>query len=189
MILYPKKVDMTQCWLNDTKTSELSKSAEGNREHLWRPVAFVEAWIKSKSRNAKTGLKTTQMLNKNKACIKTAVAQELSFFVIEPRDCFTSALLVLTLCQTFVSRLRPQPIQFKNVRPQLCFIISSKTMIWRAYCRNSQHRPLCKKCSTQHTFCIHDSCNNGWPKDHIFFSWSRKLLYIRLFDLNQRKFH
>ena len=55
--------------LNDTKTSELSKSAEGNGEYLWSSVAFVEAWIKSKSRNANTGLKTTQMLHKNKAWI------------------------------------------------------------------------------------------------------------------------
>ena len=54
--------------VNDTKTPELSKSAEGNGEYLWSSVAFVEAWIKSKSRNANTGLKTTQMLHKNKAC-------------------------------------------------------------------------------------------------------------------------
>ena len=53
--------------LNDTKTSELSKSAEGNGEYLWSSVAFVEAWIKSKSPNGKTGLKTTQILHKNKA--------------------------------------------------------------------------------------------------------------------------
>ena len=56
--------------LNDTKTSELSKSAEGNGEYLWSSVAFVEAWIKSKSPNGKTGLKTTQILHKNKACTK-----------------------------------------------------------------------------------------------------------------------
>ena len=54
--------------LNDTKTSELSKSAEGNGEYLWSSVAFVKAWIKSKSPNAKTGLKTTKILHKNKAC-------------------------------------------------------------------------------------------------------------------------
>ena len=59
--------------LNDTKTPELSKSAEGNGEYLWSSVAFVEAWIKSKSRNAKTGLKTTQMLHKNKACFTVII--------------------------------------------------------------------------------------------------------------------
>ena len=37
--------------LNDTKTSELSKYAEGNGEYLWSSVAFVEAGIKSKFPN------------------------------------------------------------------------------------------------------------------------------------------
>ena len=54
--------------LNDTKTSAMSKSAEGNGEYLWSSVAFVKVWMKSKSQNANTGLKTTQMLHKNKAC-------------------------------------------------------------------------------------------------------------------------
>ena len=57
--------------LNDTKTSELSKSAEGNGEYLWSSVAFVKAWIKNKSPNGKTGLKTTQILHKNKAWSKS----------------------------------------------------------------------------------------------------------------------
>ena len=33
--------------LNDTKTSELSKSAEGNGEYLWSSVAFVGACEKA----------------------------------------------------------------------------------------------------------------------------------------------
>ena len=57
--------------LNDTKTSELSKSAECNGEYLWSSVAFVEAWTKSNFPNAKTALKTTQMLHKNKAWLKS----------------------------------------------------------------------------------------------------------------------
>ena len=72
--------------LNDTKTSELSKSVEGNGEYLWSSVEFVEAWIKSKSRNANTGLKTTQMLHKNKACDKSHRAHRsaLSFWPARP---------------------------------------------------------------------------------------------------------
>ena len=54
--------------LNDTKTAELSKSAEGNGEYLWSSVAFVEAWIKCNFPNGTTGRKTTQMLHKNKGC-------------------------------------------------------------------------------------------------------------------------
>ena len=53
--------------LNDTKTSAMSKSAEGNGEYLWSSVAFVEAWIERKFPNVNTALKNTQMLHKNKA--------------------------------------------------------------------------------------------------------------------------
>ena len=53
---------------NDTYNFGTVKICEGNGEYLWSSVAFVEAWIKSKSRNANAGLKTTQMLHKNKAC-------------------------------------------------------------------------------------------------------------------------
>ena len=52
--------------LNDTKTSELSKSAEGNREYL--SVAFVEVWIKCNFPNGITGLKNHANVAKNKAC-------------------------------------------------------------------------------------------------------------------------
>ena len=51
--------------LNDTKTSSMSKSAEGNGEYLLSSVAFVEVWTKNM---AKLDLKTTQILHKNKAC-------------------------------------------------------------------------------------------------------------------------
>ena len=56
---------------NDTKTSAMSKSAEGNGEYLRSSVAFVKAWTKSKFPNGKTGSKTTQMLHK-KACVKVS---------------------------------------------------------------------------------------------------------------------
>ena len=52
--------------LNDTKTSELSKSAEGNGEYLSLSMAFVEALTKCKFPNGKTGLEAKQMLHKNK---------------------------------------------------------------------------------------------------------------------------
>ena len=64
--------------LNDTKTAELSKSAEGNGEYLWSSVAFVEAWIKSNFPNGTTSLKTTQMLHKNKAWPSQGLGRQVS---------------------------------------------------------------------------------------------------------------
>ena len=43
--------------LNDTKTSEMAKSAEGNGEYLRSSVAFVKAWIKYDFNSGTTGLK------------------------------------------------------------------------------------------------------------------------------------
>ena len=54
-----------------TKLLAMAKSAEGNGKYLWLSVAFVEEWIKGKFPNANTGLKTTQMLHRNKACGST----------------------------------------------------------------------------------------------------------------------
>ena len=85
--------------LNDTKTSELSKSAECNGEYLWSSVAFVEAWIKSKYSNGKTGLKTTQMLHKNIAwCTGLYLPQE----VVKRED--SACRVVVALCVDVVAR-------------------------------------------------------------------------------------
>ena len=40
---------------------------KGNGEYLWLSVAFVKGWIKSEFPKGTTGLKTTQILHKNKA--------------------------------------------------------------------------------------------------------------------------
>ena len=70
----------TFLWENDTKTLELSKSAEGNGEYLWSSVAFVKAWIKCNFPRGKICLKTTQILNKNKAwCIRPKNCVKLAF--------------------------------------------------------------------------------------------------------------
>ena len=54
-----------------TKLLAMAKSAEGNGKYLWLSVAFVAEWIKGKFPNSNTGLKTTQMLHRNKACGST----------------------------------------------------------------------------------------------------------------------
>jgi len=53
--------------LNDTKTSELSKSAEGNGEYLRSSVAFVEVLIRCNFPNSITGLEDHANVHKNKA--------------------------------------------------------------------------------------------------------------------------
>ena len=57
--------------LNDTKTQELSKSAEGNREYLWLSVAFLEAFIKKEISGCQYWTKNHANLHKNKACISS----------------------------------------------------------------------------------------------------------------------
>ena len=57
--------------LIDTQTPELSKSAKETEnicDHLWH--LSRRGWIKCNYPNNTTGLKTTQMLHKNKACCR-----------------------------------------------------------------------------------------------------------------------